>query len=114
MKEEVKKFGHKRFYEILDELAILHSKKNRDYATPEDPLQNFRRVAMWCREYNLITPGHEPMKVAIIYMLKQLDAALKLLRDDEEGRVEGIPERLRDVAVYTLLMEILYGEKNVR
>lgn len=102
--------GHKRFYEILLDLMDLHNRKNRDYATKEDPLANFKRVAEWCKKYKLLTPGNEELKVAIIYSLKQWDAALKLVGDNTEGQVEGIPDRLRDVAVYAVLEEIIYGE----
>ena len=110
LEESLKKHGHPRFYEILEELAGLHSRKNRDYATQADPLQNFRRVAEWAKSYGMITPNFESMKIAIIYMLKQLDAAFKLIRDNQEGKVEGVPERLKDVAVYSILCMILYEE----
>lgn len=102
--------GHPRFYEILEELAYLHSEKNADYATSEEPLQNFDRVGDWCKKYKLTTEDNEDFKVCIIYALKQLDAALKLLMHKEEGKVEGIPKRLRDVAVYSIIAEILYEE----
>lgn len=102
--------GHPMFYKILAEMAMLHSRKNQDYASKEKPLQNFERVAMWCKEYNLVTLGNEEVKVAIIYMLKQLDAALKLLMTGQKAVVEGIPKRLRDVAVYTILEEIILEE----
>jgi hypothetical protein len=110
MDKDMQKHGHPRYYQILDEIADLHSRKNRDYATQEDPLQNFRRVALLCRLYNLITPGHEALKVSIIYQLKQFDAALKLLREDQVGMVEGFGPRMRDNAVYSVIDEILYEE----
>lgn len=103
-------YGHPEFYSTMIDLMDLHNRKNRDYATKEDPLQNFNRVAKWCREYNLITPGNEALKVAIIYCLKQFDAALKLVKENQEGQVEGVPDRLKDVAVYTVIEMILYGE----
>lgn len=102
--------GHPKFYKIVEELARLHQAKNTDYATEKEPLGNFTRVAEWCIKYKLITPGHEAMKVAIIYKLKQLDAALKLLMTGEEGMVEGISKRLDDVAVYSIIERVLYEE----
>lgn len=110
MIDKKKRFGHPMFYKILEELADLHDRKNRDYATPEDPLQNFYRVAEGCKKYNLITEGFEPVKIALIYAYKQWDAALKLLGRGEKGGVEGIPDRLRDIAVYAILAEIIYKE----
>ena len=110
--EKKKRFGHPRFYEIIEELADLHDRKNRDYATPENPLSNFTRVAKMCKQWNLVTEGYEPVKVALIYALKQVDAALKLLGSGKKGGVEGIPDRLRDIAVYAILAEILYIEES--
>ena len=43
-------------------------------------------------------------------MLKQFDAFLKLLMHNEKGQVEGIAERLNDVAVYSIIARILYEE----
>ena len=116
-KEEVLEFirkefpyGHQKFYEYLLDHMDLHNRKNRDYATQDDPLANFKRVGEWGRKYKLLTPGHEAAKVGILYAMKQWDAALKLLGDNDEGQVEGIQERLDDVAVYATLIKILYGE----
>jgi len=112
--EKKKLSGHPRFYEILEELADLHSKKNKDYASAENPLANFTRVGQMCKQWNLVTEGYEPVKVALIYALKQVDAALKLLGSGEKGGVEGIPDRLRDIAVYAILAEILYTEETAK
>lgn len=107
---KLNRHGHPRFYQILKELAELHSRKNKDYASKKNPLQNFNRVAEMCHQYKLITEGNESVKVCMIYALKQIDATLKLLGSNEKGDIEGIPERLRDVAVYCILAEILYEE----
>ena len=110
MDDDLKQHGHPRFYEILEEIGVLHAEKNRDYATTDEPLQNFERVGLLCRLYNLVTPGHEALKVSIIYQLKQFDASMKLLRDNQTGLVEGFGQRMRDNAVYSLINEILYEE----
>ena len=104
-------YGHPRFYDLVLEMVKIHSSKNKDYATREDPLQNFKRVGELARRYKLVTEGYESTKIGIIYMLKQLDASLKLLRDRQVGEVENIPKRLMDVAVYSLLEIILYEEE---
>lgn len=108
--KEMFKHGHPRFYEIMFELMGLHDRKNRDYASKEHPLQNFERVGDWGEKYNLITQNYEATKTSVLYMLKQLDAALKLLGRNEVGEVEGVVKRLRDVAVYSVLTMILYEE----
>ena len=81
MTEEFKKYGHPKVYEILERLKKLHSEKNRDYADEDDPLGNFKRVGEIAKRYELITPGNEALKIAIIYALKQFDAALWLLKN---------------------------------
>lgn len=103
-------FGHPRFYHLIIELCKLHNDKNRDYASKENPLHNFYRVGNWAKEYNLTSEGLEPVKVALIYTLKQIDASLKLLATGEKAQVEGIEKRLEDVACYTILTRILYEE----
>ncbi len=102
--------GHPRFYEILEELKQLHSDKNQDYATSNDPLQNFTRVGEWAKKYQLLTEDREGFKTCIMYCLKQLVAALKLVKHNEAGKVEGVPQRLKDVATYIIIAMILYEE----
>ncbi len=104
------KNGSPRFYQIMESLMQLHSEKNKDYATNVDPLANFHRVAEICKRYKLITEGHESEKVALIYMLKQLDCVLALIGDNREGNVEGVSKRLDDIAVYSVLTEVLHEE----
>ena len=115
MNKKKRLFGHKRFYELTRQEEELHSKKNRDYANSEggdDPLRNFRSVGLIAKK--LVTPGNEDVKIAIIYLLKQLDAAINLLSENREGGVEGIAERLGDVGVYAKLARILYEEGKMR
>jgi len=103
--------GHPKFYKILEEIAQLHNDKNTDYATQENPLRNFTSVGQLCKHYGLVTEGNEAQKVCIIYALKQLDAALKLLQNNEKGKVEGRKQRYLDVAVYLLIASILDEEQ---
>lgn len=100
--------GDPRFYEIIIELCQLHNDKNNDYATQSQPLGNFTRVGTWIEDYKLIVPGRKALKTSIIYMLKQLDAALKLIGNEQKGQVEDAPKRLADIAVYSIIAMILY------
>jgi hypothetical protein len=103
--------GHPKFYGILEELADLHSRKNHDYASGGNPLGNFYRVANILSHY----PGlklSDPLVVALVYELKQLDAALWMLSNGHEAQVEGISERLKDVAVYSIIEMVIDWEKN--
>jgi hypothetical protein len=101
--------GHPKFYEIVDKMKELHSKKNADYAEgmKEGPLGNFLRTSAIQRLY----PGLDwssPFGVAAAYMLKQLDAALVLKATSKESLTgEPVEARLFDVAVYSVLMMIL-------
>jgi len=105
------KYGHPRFYEILEELAQLYSDKNHDYAVGGDPLGNFKRRAAIYAMY----PGldlSDPEVVAIVDAMKQLDAALWFLSNKHEARVEGKRGRLKDIAVYAVIDMILGEERN--
>ena len=103
--------GHPRFYEILDELRNLHSRKNHDYAAGGKPTGNFDRRAALMRLY----PGlvlDQNYKVAAWDILKQLDAALWMLAKGHESQSgEDVGQRLRDVACYAILAELMYEER---
>jgi len=112
IKFKLKGCGHPRFYEILNEHGILHDEKNSDYASSQQPLGNFERVGEWIVKYDLwkLALTRPALFTSIVYMLKQLDAAFKLLGRDEEGQVEGVPKRLDDISVYSIISRILYEE----
>lgn len=110
MAKKEKRYGHPKFYEILEELAQLHSDKNHDYAVGGDPLGNFKRRAEIYSKY----PGldlSDPVVVALVDAMKQLDAAFWLLSNKHEAKVEGLTNRLKDVAVYSPIAMILEEEK---
>ncbi len=105
--------GHPRFHQIIAEIQDLHDRKNRDYTGGDTsrPLGNFERVAAWMQMYpkmNWATPEN----VAMIYAMKQVDAAL-VLRESGIQSVTGEPitNRLRDVAVYSMIQEVIEWEK---
>lgn len=110
---KAKNFGHSRFYEILEELAQLHSDKNHDYASGGNPLGNFMRRADLYHRY----PGldlSDPVVVALVDAMKQLDAALWIKSNKHKPKVEGVLERLKDVAVYAVLAMVLEEEKYLK
>jgi hypothetical protein len=89
----------------LDELD-LHSRKNADYAKNGHPLGNFMRRAELYSHY----PGldlSDPQVVALVDMMKQLDAALWMTCQGYDGEVEDIDTRLRDVHVYAKIARVL-------
>lgn len=112
--KEIWQYGDPRFYEIIIELCQLHNDKNKHYATKDDPLQNFWRVASWATKYKLLSKGWEPLKVCLLYSMKQTDAVMKLVGEanpeliEGEGDIEGIGGRLDDIAVYSMLARVIY------
>ena len=106
--------GHPKFYKILDEMAILHDKKNTDYSKglPQGPLGNFIRVS----EIKKLYPGFDwdsPFGTCIDYMLKQFDAMMILRATKNKSQTgEPIAARLRDVEIYAVIAEIIESEEN--
>ncbi len=101
--------GHPDFLKLTEDELQLHSSKNRDYAQGGDPLGNFKRVASILANYPNLDLS-KPEIVALVYMFKQLDAALWMLSQGYEGKTENIDTRLRDVHVYGKLARILHKE----
>ena len=105
------RYGHNKFYTIIEDLALLHGSKNKDYAEPDRPLGNFERVGRILDELKIKFDGtHSAEKVAFIYSLKQIDAVGILLGKGEQGKVEGRGNRYNDVAVYSIIGRILNEE----
>ncbi len=99
--------GHPDFIPTTLAEMQLHSDKNFDYAAGGDPLGNFERVSQIKKLY----PDFDwasPVGVAIGYALKQVDAALWMMGQGNEGKVEGVEARFGDVSVYFKLARLLY------
>jgi len=98
-----KQFGHPRFYEILEQMKDLHSRKNHDYAGTSDPLKNLRA----CKRLEL-----EPFMGV---MVRLQDKWSRLEEFVKSGTLmvkgENVKDTLMDSAVYALLAIILYEEK---
>lgn len=106
-----KKHGHPRFYELTRDEEELHSVKNRDYAQGGDPLGNFHRVSAILKVWGFDIP---PSLVALIFALKQQDAAMWMLSQGYEGEVEGVDLRLRDDHTYKKIARILLEEERAK
>ena len=99
--------GHPGFAKLTDDELALHFAKNKDYAQGGDTLGNFKRVANILGQY----PGldlSKPEVVGLVYMMKQLDAALWMLSQGYEGEIEDVDTRMRDVHVYGKLIRLLH------
>ena len=100
--------GHSHFIPLCLEEMALHSKKNADYAQGGDPLGNFKRVSDMLNSWGI---NISPATVALIYMMKQVDAVGRMIGKGYEGGVEGVGSRLQDIGVYAKLCAILVGEE---
>lgn len=95
--------GHPRFYELLLEIAKLHSDKNFNYAENTNPLSNLRE----CEKFGISAP------MGVMVRLSDKWSRLQQLMGGKKDVVnESLYDTLRDMSIYTLLMIILLEEKN--
>lgn len=94
--------GSPRFYEIIEELKKLHHNKNANYATDQDPFSNFKE----CERMNI-----PAWKGCLVRMLDKVSRLVELSKGKPDMVKESITDSLRDLAVYSIICEILYEEK---
>lgn len=107
---EIYPHGHPDFIEKSIAEIELHSSKNYDYAAGGDPLGNFKRVANILSMY----PGldiADAAIVAMVFALKQIDAALWQMSQHHTCVFEDAIDRWKDVSVYAKLIQILIEEE---
>ena len=94
--------GHPRFYEIVEELKDLHSRKSHDYSNGSEPMRNLRQ----CEDM-----GIPAWKGVIVRLTDKMDR-LKTYAKTEEFLTadEGPLDTFRDMAVYAILGMILFSE----
>jgi len=96
-------------YEELTQKELeLYRAKNKDYTKGGSPYGNFERVASILSLYPKLKLS-DPRIVGMVYLMKQLDAALWMLSEGYEGEVENIDTRLTDVHVYAKIIRLLGG-----
>ena len=111
MKKKYKNYyGHPKFYEKLDRMAELHSRKNYQYATKDDPLGNFHRCGNMVSK--LLNPNikNKALATALIYMSKQVDGAMEIVGEGKKGTVDSLIDKLQDISVYAVIAQILSEE----
>lgn len=97
-------YGHPKFKEYVEEMIKIHSLKNHDYSSTEEPLANFRIT------HELIEGiPDSPFKVALSRMIEKV---LRICQIAKKGNKvdETIQDTLMDLAVYSLLCRILWEE----
>lgn len=91
----MKRYGHPRFYQLLDEMADTHSRKNHDYADQNDPLSNFKEVAL--------ATHLTPFQVLHVFIATKCARIRQLTTKTNLVIGESIKDSLLDLAVYALL-----------
>lgn len=108
-----RKYGHPLFYEAVNAIADLHEGKNRQYASPEDPLGNFRRTGYIIRK--MLKPGLDPsLASCLAFMSKQVDGVYDIFGEDKQGTIDSLEDKLQDIAVYSIIGLILVREREKR
>ena len=102
--------GHPKYLPIAFAQLTLHSLKNGDYAGGGSPLGNFERVSAILALYPRLHLSNKKV-VALVYMLKQLDAVLWGLNSNITHKVEGLPGRLDDIAVYANIVQCMVQDE---
>lgn len=110
---KLKKYGHPRFYEIIEQMKQLHSDKNHDYAGDENPLSNLtacKRIKIRCPECN-----HKfrlPAWVGVVIRLQdKLSRLENLVGSDPKVKGESIADTFSDGGVYNILGRVLFEEE---
>ena len=105
-----KYYGHPDFYKLVDELKELHSRKNNQYATQENPLANFIRCSEAVEK--LLNPKIKNKALAYLLILKskQDDAIIEMVAEGKEDTPDEIEDKLKDSACYDLLGVIIKRE----
>ena len=97
-----KRYGHPMFYELLEQMADLHSRKNHDYAGEADPLSNLRE----CEKIGI--PAWKGVIVRLQDKWKRLTNFA--LTDTLKVKDESFEDTLIDNAVYSVLCVVLWRE----
>jgi len=106
----MKQYGHPEFYKILKELAELHSKKNYQYASSDDPLGNFKRTGKLASKL-FKSEINKPLAMALCYVSKQIDGVYEMVGESKKDTIEELEDKLKDIAVYSILCIILNKSK---
>ncbi len=95
--------GHPKFYELLFEIAKLHSNKNHDYTDGVDPFLNFRFAE------KLGIPAWKGVLVRLTDKFYRITNFAK--RETLKVPSESFRDTLLDNAVYSLIALILFEEE---
>lgn len=92
---------HDRFDEVLKSMSELHARKGADYGGENDPYANVRASAEF---------GVPPWIGALIRLNDKITRLKNFIRRGELMN-ESALDSIRDIAVYGVIMELLYTEE---
>lgn len=100
---------HDTIQSALDRIQTLFAHKNAEYAGQGDVLGNFRRLA---------AQQNVPMSTAWMFLAgKHIDSIQEYVKDLRNGaarsRTQPLSERIDDLIVYALLLQVIVEEENV-
>jgi hypothetical protein len=98
---EAERHGDPRFYQLLEEIAALHSRKNHDYAKTDEPLSNFTRSRAL---------GVEPWRGVLVRMSDKW-SRIEQLASGKTAKNESLRDSLVDLAVYALIDVLLLEDQ---
>ena len=101
--DKVARRGHPKFYQLLEEMADLHSRKNANYTVGQDHFSNIREserfdIPAW--------------KGTLVRMGDKWNRLLSLAKGNPDMVGETMKDTLMDMAVYSLICIILLEEKD--
>jgi len=95
--------GHPGFYQLLGDMADLHSRKNHDYAGESNPLRNF---------YKSREQGIEPWRGVMIRLSDKWSRLESFCKQKKLAvKDESFEDTLIDNAVYSLIAILLKREE---
>lgn len=97
------------FEDFLQHERETFKAKNADYTGDQGFDANFNRIAVWCGMYGI--RASDPVGVATVYLLKQLDAFLDAYFSGRQLECESLDARLLDIGVYTKLIRMQLSNK---
>ena len=95
-------YGNDPFDAVLKQMSDLHAKKGQDYGSGSDPYANVRAS----QEF-----GVPPWIGALIRLNDKITRLKSFIRRGELAN-ESAVDSIRDVAVYAVIMQVLYEEEN--
>jgi hypothetical protein len=100
-----RRYGHPRYYALLEEMAEMHERKARDYSGDEAALSNF---------YAARKLGMTPLQGVLVRMSDKWSRIQSLVLQGGTGMVRGetLADTHMDMAAYNLIAIVLEEESN--